>query len=106
MQRYVDFIAVKRGLAAALHSGEPAYDALPAYFEARLQPAVRALLDAVAAVGGVSADVEPYDLLRAVASLCTPIREGEPTLARRMIALLVDGLRYGRNPSDSPRDIR
>jgi AcrR family transcriptional regulator len=27
MQRYVDFIAAKRGLAAALHSGDPAYTA-------------------------------------------------------------------------------
>ena len=26
MQRYVDFIAAKRGLAAALHSGDPAFD--------------------------------------------------------------------------------
>jgi AcrR family transcriptional regulator len=32
MQRYVDFIATKRGLAAALHSGNPAYSALPVYF--------------------------------------------------------------------------
>src|ERR1700747_1967979 len=29
MQRYVDFISAKRGLAAALHSGDPAYDSLP-----------------------------------------------------------------------------
>jgi hypothetical protein len=26
MQCYVDFIATKRGLAAALHSGDPAYN--------------------------------------------------------------------------------
>src|SRR3984957_16390558 len=41
MQRYVDFIAAKRGLATALHSGDPAYDSLPAYFEKRLLPALR-----------------------------------------------------------------
>jgi hypothetical protein len=39
----VDFIAAKRGLAAALHSGDPAYDALPAYFDERLRPALRGL---------------------------------------------------------------
>ncbi|MGO7733679.1 TetR family transcriptional regulator, partial [Rhizobium johnstonii] len=37
MQRFVDFIAAKRGLAAALHSGNPAFDALPAYFQQRRQ---------------------------------------------------------------------
>ena len=37
MQRYVDFIAAKRGLAPALHSGNPAYDTLPTYFQKRLR---------------------------------------------------------------------
>ena len=41
MQRYVDFITAKRGLAAALHSSDPAYNALPAYFQKRLRPASR-----------------------------------------------------------------
>jgi hypothetical protein len=36
MQRFVDFIATKRGLATALHSGDPAYSALPGYFNKRL----------------------------------------------------------------------
>lgn len=99
MQRYVDFIAAKRGLAAALHSGNPAFDTLPAYFEKRLRPALQTLLEAAAAAGEVRADVEPYDLLRAVASLCTPDRDGGPGHARRMVALLVDGLRYGASVS-------
>lgn len=38
MQRYAAFIATKRGLATALHSGNPAFDTLPAYFEKRLRP--------------------------------------------------------------------
>lgn len=95
MQRYVDFIAAKRGLAAALHSGDPAFDALPAYFEKRLRPALQTLLEAAAAAGKIRVDVEPYDLLRAVARLCTPDRDGGSAQARRMVALLVDGLRYG-----------
>jgi len=95
MQRYADFIAAKRGLAAALHSGDPAFDALPAYFQKRLRPALQTLLEAAAAAGKVRAGVDPTDLLRAVASLCRPAHEGDPTHARRMVALLVDGLRYG-----------
>ncbi len=35
MRRYADFIATKRGLAAALHSGDPAYNTLPTYFSIR-----------------------------------------------------------------------
>src|ERR1700749_3670112 len=68
MQRYVDFISAKRGLAAALHSGDPAYNTLPAYFQRRLRPALQPLLEAAAAAGKVRGGVEPYDLLRAVAS--------------------------------------
>lgn len=95
MQRYVEFIAAKRGLAAALHSGDPAFEALPGYFNTRLVPALRSLLDAATAAGDVRVTVEPYDLLRAVASLCMPADGGEPTRARSMVAMLVNGLRYG-----------
>jgi AcrR family transcriptional regulator len=99
IRRYMDFIAAKRGLATALHSGNPAFETLPAYFEKRLQPALRTLLEAAAASGEVRADVKPDDLLRAVAGLCMSAHEDGPARARRMVALLVDGLRYGASPS-------
>src|SRR5262245_42600623 len=57
LQRFADFIATKRGLAAALHSGDPAYSALPAYLEGRLRPAIQALLAAAAASDEVRGDV-------------------------------------------------
>ncbi len=95
MQRYVDFIGTKRGLAAALHSGDPAYVALPVYFNKRLQPALKTLLDAAAAARIVRGDIEADDLLRAVATLCRGPHDEEPVYARRMIELLLDGLRYG-----------
>jgi AcrR family transcriptional regulator len=99
MQRYVDFISAKRGLAAALQSGNPGYDTLPAYFEKRLRPALQSLLEAAAAAGEVRVGVKPDDLLRAVASLCAPAYGGDPAHALRMAALLADGLRYGARPS-------
>ena len=50
------------------------------------------------AAGEVRAGVEPTDLLRAVATLCLPTVETGGD--QRMVALLVDGLRYGaRVPS-------
>lgn len=99
MQRYVDFIANKRGLASALGSGNPEYETLPAYFEKRLNPVLRNLLDTAAAAGELRADVEPYDLLRAAASLCTGIHNGDAKFTRQMVALLVDGLRYRASAS-------
>ena len=95
MRRYAAFIATKRGLATALHSGDPAFDALPAYFKARLVPALRTLLEAAYAAGEVRDDVEADELLGAVARLCMQAREERPGHAERMVALLVDGLRYG-----------
>lgn len=99
MQRYVDLIATKRGLATALHSGNPAFEPLPAYFQKRLLPAIRTLLGAAVAAGQVRADVDADDLLNAVASLCTHNHDENTDRARRMVAVFVDGLRYGANPS-------
>jgi len=95
MQRFAGFIAAKRGLAAALHSGDPAFDVLPAYFQRRLVPAVRSLLEAGVAAGEVRADISAEELLGAVASLCMDAYKQGPEHARRMVALLADGLRYG-----------
>ena len=94
MQRYVDFIVAKRGLAAALHSGAAAFETLPAYFDKRLEPALQGLLDGAIAAGELRSDANPRDLLRAVASLCMPSSDGDPAPARRLVGLLIDGLRY------------
>jgi hypothetical protein len=95
MQRYVDFIATKRGLAAALHSGDPAYSALPHLFNTRLLPALKTLLDAAVTAVAVRSGIDGEELLHAVANLCRDSHEKEPAYARIMVALLVDGLRYG-----------
>ena len=94
MQRYVDFIVTKRGLAAALHSGDPAYGALPGYFNKRLLPALEALLDAAVRTGTVRPDMGAGDLLCAAANLCRGSQDDGLVYARKMVGLLVDGLRY------------
>lgn len=94
MQRYAAFVATKRGLAQALHSGDPAFDALPGHFDQKLRPALRGLLAAAVAAGEVRADVDADELLGAVASLCMSAHNAGPGRAERMVALLVDGLRY------------
>jgi AcrR family transcriptional regulator len=92
--RFTGFIATKRGLAAALHSGDPAFDPLPAYFDQHLRPALGALLTAATTAGEVRADVDPNDLLYAIANLCSAPTT-RPGHAARMVDLLIDGLRYG-----------
>ena len=99
MQRYAAFVATKRGLAAALHSGNPAFDTLPAYFNQRLRPAFRMLLESAAAAGEVRTDVDADDILSAVASLCMTADADRPGHTQRMVSLLADGLRYGTHLS-------
>lgn len=91
LERYTHFIATKRGLAAALHSGDAAFGALPAYFREHLEPVVKSLLEAAVDAGQIRRDVDAYDLLRAVGNLSVP----DVAHTQRMVALLVDGLRYG-----------
>jgi AcrR family transcriptional regulator len=99
--RYTEFVATKRGLAAALHSGDPAFDALPAYFIQRLGPALGSLLDAATASGDIRPGISPRDLLYAVANLSLPVEGEGVAYSQRMVALLIDGLRYGAGMGQS-----
>ncbi|WP_198540116.1 TetR/AcrR family transcriptional regulator [Streptomyces sp. CT34] len=102
LQRFAAFIATKRGLTTALHSGDPAYDSLPAHFQQRFLPVLGALLDTAATAGEIRSDIEPDDLLRAVANLTLPAHEDHSGHTQRVIALLVDGLRYGARTQEPP----
>ena len=95
MQRLVDLIATKRGLAMALHSGASAYQALPDYFLSRLTPALQTLLDAAVAAKAIRSGVDASEVLLATARLAMPAAEGDSAQARRMVSLLMDGLRFG-----------
>lgn len=92
MQRFSAFFSTKRGLAAALHSGEPAYAALPVHFDERLRPALESLLNSAITTGQIRSDITASELLGAVARLSSSEAD-EPAQAARMVALLVDGLR-------------
>lgn len=95
MQRLVDFVSTKRGLGPALHSGDPAYQSLPDYVVGQLTPALSGLLDAAATDGTIRADVDARELLLAGLRLAAPASDDTISQTRRMMALLVDGLRYG-----------
>jgi AcrR family transcriptional regulator len=95
LERYMDFIGTKFRLCKALYSGDPAYKALPEYFNQRLRPALVTLLEAAVEAKAVRPGADPDDLLVAVANLCNAGYGRDPQHARRMVKLLVDGLRYG-----------
>jgi AcrR family transcriptional regulator len=101
LHRYTEFVATKRGLAAALHSGDPAFDALPGYIMRRLEPALGSLLEAAIASGEIRGDISPRHILFGVASLCLPLGGEGVAYSQRMVALLIDGLRYGADTSQS-----
>jgi AcrR family transcriptional regulator len=103
MLRFVDFVAAKRGLATALHSGDPAYAPLPAYYDGKLRPSLAALLKSAVAAGEIREGAAPGDLLSAVVSLCRPAYDVAPDHTRRMVALLIDGLRYGADAKPGKR---
>lgn len=93
MQRYVDFILTKRGLSNALQSDHAAYASLPDYFYARLRPALASLLQAAVDRQLIRPGYEADELLRAAATLCKANPDEDTALTRKMVGLLVDGLR-------------
>ena len=101
LYRLTEFVATKRGLAAALHSGDPAFENLPAHFMTRFGPALENLLGAAAASGEVQTAIGAKELIYAVAKLCHPVGEESVDQSRRMVAILVNGLRFKASGSSS-----
>lgn len=95
MDRYVEYIATKRGLAATLKAAVDGNDAF-VNVRARIYGAADSLLAAAASAGRIRADVQGSDLLRALGGICMASdSDGWQDQARRLVALLMDGLRYG-----------
>ncbi|MFI5606999.1 TetR/AcrR family transcriptional regulator [Amycolatopsis sp. NPDC051903] len=93
IELFVDFLVTKHGLAAVLQSDEAGFEALHTYFLDRLLPVCAALLTAAAESGEIRADVQAYELLRGVGNLCIGAENDERYDARRLVSLLVAGLR-------------
>jgi AcrR family transcriptional regulator len=93
---FVDFLVTKHGLASVLQSDKASFDALHAYFLDRLVPVCARLLDAAAADGEIRSDVRAYELMRGVGSLCASAGSDPRYDARRLVGLLIDGLRRPR----------
>ncbi|MGC5305441.1 TetR/AcrR family transcriptional regulator [Micromonospora zamorensis] len=90
---FVDFLVTKHGLAAALQSDDAAFQTLHAYFLDRLVPVCDQLIDAAVAADEIRSDLDAYGLLRGVGNLCIGAGNDPRYDARRLVDLLVAGLR-------------
>ncbi|MFC9288298.1 TetR/AcrR family transcriptional regulator [Streptomyces sp. NPDC057052] len=90
---FVDFLVTKHGLAAVLQSDEAGFETLHAHFLDRLVPVCAQLLEAAAAAGEIRSDLEAYALMRGVGNLCIGAENDPRYDARRLVEVLVAGLR-------------
>jgi AcrR family transcriptional regulator len=90
---FVDFLVTKHGLAGALQSDKAAFETLHAYFLDRLVPACAQLLDAAAAAGEILPGMDAYELMLGVGNLCIGADNNPRYDARRMVGLVIAGLR-------------
>lgn len=90
---FVDFLVTKHGLAGVLQSDNAAFDTLHAYFLDRLVPVCARLLDAAAESGEIRSGLKAYELMRGVGNLCVGADSDPEYDARRLVELLITGLR-------------
>lgn len=96
MQRFVTYVATKRGMTTALRALLDADATLFDDCRERLRASATRLLEAAARAGHIRDDVDAGDLLRAMGGICLAAdasREAEQS--RPLVALLLDGLRFG-----------
>ena len=95
MDRYIDYMRTKRGMADALRAVIASGGSPYAQSRDRLVTAITALLRSGAAAGTMRADVGPADVLASLSGVS--LAAGEPAQrdqAGRLLDLLMDGLRF------------
>jgi AcrR family transcriptional regulator len=99
MQRFVQHIAIKRGMAQALKAIVGHDNELFTYSHDLITATLDQLTTAAAGAGLIRDDVDPWDLLRAIGGFCSVTDQpGWEERASRLISLLVDGMRYRSAP--------
>ena len=96
IDRLIAFVATKRGLATALHSGDPAYEGLPERLLHQLEPALAALLERAIADGAVRSDVTAREVITTLSLLSQSVPNQSPDFTERMTRVFVDGLRLSQ----------
>ncbi len=90
----VEFVATKKGMAAALTLAAHGMSELYAYSSDRLTKAIGSLLDRAVAAGEIRSDIGPADVLRALVGMCyMNDQPGWQKSVLRLLDVFVDGLR-------------
>ena len=96
MQRFVAYVATKKGLAMHLKTVLSADSDLFTSSQERMNTTVTRLVAAAVESGGIRSDVDAGDLIRALAGVCMTsdmsVSQEQPC---RISKLLMDGMRYG-----------
>jgi AcrR family transcriptional regulator len=96
MQRFVGYAAIKRGLMTAMREMLSADSDVFAHCHGLVTQSLSGLVADAVAAGTIRADTDPEDLLRAMSGFCLAGDQvGWQERAQRLVALLMDGLRYG-----------
>ena len=95
MDRFVDFLVTKHGLAGALRSDDSGFHTLHAYFLDRLVPACASLVAAAVDAGQIRGDIDALALMHAAGSLCIGVEASDSRTydAHLMVGVLIAGLK-------------
>jgi AcrR family transcriptional regulator len=96
MQRFVGYIATKRGMASSLQLLYATNSQLFAKTSGMVPQALHRLVEAAAAAGLIRKDIESADVLQAMSGIYSaPNSPDWRERSRRLVRLLMDGLRSG-----------
>lgn len=96
MQRFVDYIAAKRGMAESLKLLLASNSEFFAEASGKIPTALQKLIDAAIAQGSIRPDIDSSDVMYALSGIYSgPNTPDWRDRSRRLVALLMDGLRWG-----------
>jgi AcrR family transcriptional regulator len=96
MQRFVDYIAAKRGMATSLKLLLASNSEFFAEASGKIPAALQRLIDAAKSNGSIRADIDSSDLMSALSGIYgAPQTPDWRDRSKRLVALLMDGLRSG-----------
>jgi AcrR family transcriptional regulator len=102
MQRFVDYIAAKRGMANSLRILFDANSEVFANTSGMVALALQRLVDAAIADGSIRSDIDISDISQALSGIYSaPDTPDWRDRSRRLVSLLMDGLRWGSRKARS-----
>ena len=104
LQRFVDYMAAKRGMADSLKLLLASNSEFFAEASGKIPAALQKLLDAAIAEGSIRADIDSADVMHALSGIYGGAQTPDwRDRSKRLVALLMDGLRWGAKDTGKRR---